>query len=163
IKSSRRARSSVARLKHGMWTASLIILLAVSFSGSIHATTYHVAKTGSDNYGCARAQNPENAKFTVMAGVACLSGGDTLEIHEGTYVEDVEVNVESTADRYTRVKRFGSDTVILKPDSGNLFGMGGSYLEVDGLIVDGADLEGWANFTVATHHGRVINCEIKNT
>ena len=50
---------------------------------------YHVSTSGDDARTCVQAQNPATAKRTVNAGLACLAGGDTLSIGDGTYSEHI--------------------------------------------------------------------------
>ena len=53
------------------------------------ANTYYVSIYGSDSNSCDEAQSPYSAKRSVTAGVACLRGGDTLTIGDGTYAEQL--------------------------------------------------------------------------
>ena len=67
--------------------ATLLLLLTLE-SLTAQASTYYVAKSGSDGHSCARAQSPSTPKLTINAGIACLAGGDTLVIGGGTYTNE---------------------------------------------------------------------------
>src|SRR5262245_55741700 len=51
--------------------------------------TYYVSTTGSDAHSCSITDSAGTNKLTVNAGLGCLSGGDTLIIHSGTYAEAI--------------------------------------------------------------------------
>src|SRR3989338_6169432 len=77
-----------------------IFLFAIlGFAKAASAATYYVAKTGSNSNTCAQAQTASTAKLTITAGLACLSGGDTLKIRSGVYDErinaDLGINIPS--------------------------------------------------------------------
>jgi len=68
----------------------LVILFLLSYPVSVgvaHASTYYVSKSGSDNNSCAQAQSVSTSKLTFIAGVGCLSAGDTVLVRGGTYDE----------------------------------------------------------------------------
>jgi len=48
---------------------------------------YYVATNGSDSHSCAQARNPATPKRSIRAAMACMSGGNTLLIRDGTYAE----------------------------------------------------------------------------
>ena len=66
-----------------------IFISLILLPTAAHATTYYVAKTGSNTYTCGQAQSQSTAKQTISAGIACMAGGDTLIIGDGTYDEQV--------------------------------------------------------------------------
>lgn len=51
------------------------------------AATYHVAPDGDNTRSCEAAQSPQTPRLTLNAGLACLAGGDILELASGTYPE----------------------------------------------------------------------------
>jgi Right handed beta helix region len=71
---------------------ALSILLWLS--NTAYAATYHVRKDGSDAHSCASAQTNDasRAKLTIAAGISCLSSGDTLTVHAGTYDESIDID-----------------------------------------------------------------------
>ena len=69
------------------------------------ATTYYVAPTGSDARTCTQAKSTSTPKKTIPAGVKCLSGGDTLIVKAGTYINQQITNPPAgTASAYTVIK-----------------------------------------------------------
>ena len=64
-------------------------IASASFVKNSTGNTYYVAKTGSNSNSCTQAQNQSTPKLTVAAGLACLQGGDTLNIQAGTYNEGI--------------------------------------------------------------------------
>src|SRR4030095_5060683 len=85
------------------------------------AATYYVSPYGSDYNSCYDAQSPYSARRTVTAGVACLSGGDTLLIGDGTYEERVNNTIPSgTVGAPTIVRAVNRNGVILRPTSSAL-------------------------------------------
>ena len=87
---------------HRAWllTALLVCVLAAP----AWATTWHVAKTGSDSVSCATAQtwstgSPGNAKLTINSALGCLTNGvgGTLVLHAGTFAESINNSTLSGA------------------------------------------------------------------
>ncbi len=134
-------------------------------------TTYYVSQGGNNGNGLSLA----NAKTTIAAGIALLSGGDTLLINSGTYTEAGDFNPPSGGSWATAtvVGPVSGATVVVRPASGNrVFDfIAKSYIKVEGgntLILDAVncsydaikiDDDGGGNFS---HHIRIANCEIKN-
>ena len=133
--------------------------------------TYHVAQNGgSDSNSCSAAQNVNSAKATIGAGVSCLSGGNTLIIHAGTYAEFVNGTIPSgSSGSPTIVKGNGNpaqgtgERAVIKPP-----GVGGytSVMKITGhdIVIDGLVLDGSNNKNVVigidTTGGIVQNNEI---
>ena len=96
--------------------AVLLTLLAF-VSGGCAANTYTVCPDGSCNY------------TSIQAAIDNATVGDTIEVHSGTYYENVNVNEQLTLK--------GIDTVFGKPvvDAGSM----GSALKLshDGIVLDG--------------------------
>ena len=88
-------------MKHALHQYMLFVtIITVSFLGGVlsphaaSATTYYVAKTGSDANSCTAAQNASTPKLTLSGtagGVTCLQGGgDTLIVKVGTYTDGID-------------------------------------------------------------------------
>jgi hypothetical protein len=139
------------------------------------ATTYYVAKTGNDG-------NPGtigSPKLTITAGVALLSGGDTLYIRAGIYAEDILDSIPSGTSwsDFTLVSNYNGETATLRPSSEwilhfqQIGGVSQHYIEINGLILDGTNISrecvkltgptGGTDIT-DSHHIRLRGCEIKN-
>src|SRR4029077_33428 len=100
------------------------------------AATYYVGKAGSDNYTCTQAQSQSSPKLTVTGGIACMSGGDTLIIGDGTYTERIMQTIPAgTAAARTVVRAANRNGAILKPSGygdWNVFTITGrSYITID--------------------------------
>jgi Right handed beta helix region len=100
---------------------SLVLTSGVLSATLSEAATYYVAKTGSNNNTCSQAQNGATPKLTINAAMACMSGGDTVLIGAGTYVEMINngqgTNIPSgTSTARTTIKaKDGFGSVIIKP------------------------------------------------
>ena len=62
-----------------------ILVVCATLPGAALGTTYYVSKSGNDGNSCAQAQSPSTPKLTFASGLTCLSAGDTLIVHAGTY------------------------------------------------------------------------------
>ena len=95
----------------------LLLCLSIFIEPSLaNASTYYVAKSGSDSMSCAQSQSQASPQLTIAAGLACLASGDTLSIKTGVYAESFDVLVPSgTASAPTIIKSFGTDDVIIRP------------------------------------------------
>src|SRR5215472_11786325 len=100
-------------------TTFLLLGLLGAFLGrpSVEAATYYVATTGSDINSCAVAQSPATPLQTIAAGIACLSGGDTLLVANGTYSEGINLNTlpNGSAGNNTTVKSTTFRGAVLQP------------------------------------------------
>ena len=75
-------------MKGIMSVPSYTVLLLLCLGGlSAQAATIYVRPQGNDATPCAQAQNAQTPRRTLNAGIACLSGGDTLIVGGGTYDE----------------------------------------------------------------------------
>lgn len=78
-----------------MKPARFILILGVllfAMSTPVFAATYYVAPVtlgGNNSNSCSAAQSIATPKLTINAGLACMVGGDTLNVRAGTYVESV--------------------------------------------------------------------------
>jgi hypothetical protein len=116
---------------------------------SAQAATIYVRSTGNDATSCAQAQNASTPRRTINAGIACLSGGDTLIVHGGTYTEIVgPLPSGLSTSQPTTLRAAPGETVLVQPSSsppgtsiGALSGEG-NYLVIDGINVDARFLTG---------------------
>jgi len=128
----------------------LLILALTVCPGLVQATTFHVAQSGgSDGNSCSAAQNANTAKLTIGAGIGCLSGGDTLIIHAGTYPEQIHDHTipSGSSGAPTIVKGNGNPAqgtgeraIIRTPPLGgyqSVMATSGHDIMIDGLVLDG--------------------------
>ena len=137
---------------------------AASFTNSGTGRTYYVAKSGSNSNSCAQAQTQSTPKLTIGAGIACMQGGDRLEIKQGTYEETIPNPPSGTAGAHTVLATFGAtsgatgDIVTFTRNTTNInFYSGGiSYVDLTGRFVfDGTG-------TVTSFNGLAFNKLINN-
>jgi hypothetical protein len=101
------------------------------------------------------SQSPSTPKLTVVAGVACLAGGDTLVIGDGTYEEQLGAGAgggsiaipSGTAAAPTIVRAANRNKVILKPYAPTKFYVveiyDGSWIVVDGIVADACTIQSY--------------------
>lgn len=131
--------------KYLIWILTPFIL----FSQSILADTHYVATTGMDNSDCTSKSTP---CLSIGYGISQMSGGDTLEIADGTYsgvANDIgSPNIPSsvipsgTSANYTIIKAENIDSATSHVTTTSLFNITGGpsgtklqYVEVHGLKV----------------------------
>jgi hypothetical protein len=110
------------------------------------ATTYYVAKTGSNTYSCTQAQSQTMAKQTIQAAVNCARiPGDTVIVKAGTYVESVTAGNSGLSGKPITLKANPGDTVtwtnvIRDPASftGALNIYDRSYIRIEGFRFQGS-------------------------
>ena len=69
------------------------VLLLLCLRGlEAQAATFYAKTTGSDSNSCTQAKSDSTPKRTINAGIACLSGGDTLIVGNGKYDEVISDN-----------------------------------------------------------------------
>lgn len=140
--------------------------------------TYYVSKLGSDSNTCTQAESTTEAsqKLTIAGGIGCLSAGDTLFIHTGTYEEVItEATFASGGTSWTspiKVAAYPAETVIVKPTGGTgnvvSFPTGNrSYIIFERLIFDGENAGGDGGAAVvyleaATDHLRFDRTHMRN-
>jgi hypothetical protein len=149
----------------------LLLCLSIFIEPSLaNASTYYVAKSGSDGMSCAQSQSQATPRLTITAGLTCLSGGDTLYIKAGIYAESISGQIPSgTSSTPTLISGYQSDVVIIRPSTGGVVGDvidlrgGRSYITLSKVVIDATNV---INFGVrlreAVHHIRIENSEIKN-
>ena len=163
--------TKIARLTHmvrGANGAVATILFGCSLvATSAHAATYYVAKNGGDSNSCTQAQNIVSPKLTLGGGVSCMKSGDTLYIRAGTYnasPNSVIVPAGTSWSAPTTIARYGTETVVIQPNSFRTFNATTSYAVFDGLIFDGGG-NGWSDgisIGQGPHHLRFTNFELRN-
>src|SRR5919108_2345644 len=149
-------------------------VISLGMLGTTYAATYYVSKSGSNSNSCATAQSPgSSAKLTIAAGAACMSGGDTLHIQAGTYVENLTAVNGFTwrsgvsSNQRTTYARYQNDVVTIRPNiTGRVDHLvtlsNVQYITLDGLIFD-AQNETIANIKFDNSNNlRVVNSEVKN-
>ncbi len=159
---------------------SVIMFLTATSCAS--AATYYVAKTGSDSYSCAQAQSLSAPKLTILAGIGCMTGGDTLTIKAGTYTDLIsEISKGSpiipagSASAYTTIQAANGETVLIEPLDGGNYNAAFSirnnqYLKFIGLTIDGSNMPGGVdqyagnNIIVGGNAHDIIfdKCEMRN-
>lgn len=117
-------------------------LVSLFLASSIHAATYHVAKTGGGST-CSEA----SPCLTIATGIGKLAAGDTLIIHAGTYAEQVTVPVAAsgTSGNHTTIQAADGETVWVKPNaisSGGIWNISHSahHITLLNFKIDGANL-----------------------
>jgi hypothetical protein len=154
------------------------IFLLLCLGGlSAQAATIYVRSTGNDATSCAQAKNASTPRKTINAGIACLSGGDTLIVGGGTYDECLSdggtnpIPAGTSWSSATTIKAVPGETVWLKTGSAGCPGGAGvlevdksssQYIIFDGLNIDGINGGGYAIGT-ASNYIRFQNMEVKNT
>jgi parallel beta-helix repeat protein len=157
---------------------SILVLMGFAVSGgTAYASTFYVARNGSDSYSCAQAQNTSTPKLTLNNAVSCLSAGDTLLVRGGTYPEALVYFSGTTAPSGTswtnkvRIAAYPGEVVTMRPDSSAVrvlsFSGTQQYIEFDGINLDGSSVQYdtvkiEAGFSGANaHHIRIKNAEVK--
>jgi hypothetical protein len=155
------------------WILAACVLLAAPVS----AATYYVAPSpvGNDGRACSpMAQSIATPRATIVAGIACLSAGDTLIVRAGTYPEFITSIPSGTSwSNIVRIAAYTGETVWITPTGGtNSRGIGrvidfrGSeqYIELDGINLSAANI---GNVTVcfcgSGHDIRIKNAELIGT
>jgi hypothetical protein len=116
-----------------------IVLPAVA-----HGATYYVSKTGSDSNTCIQALTPSTAKLRIAAGIACMSGGDSLIIGDGVYAENVSNTIPAGSSvAPTIIQALNRNQAVVRP-SGTLdvFQIGNDYITIDGIDADAVNAYG---------------------
>jgi len=157
----------------------MLFLVAYALSGGVaDAATYYVAKSGSNNYSCAQAQSVSTPRLTIVAGIACLTAGDTLMVRAGDYDEGIASTPSGTSwTNKVRITNYSGEKVWLKP-AVHLVGNPGAcvnynagsehYVEWDGINMDCRNtgyngivlhVDEWGE----PHHVRFQNAEVIGT
>jgi len=135
------------------WIRLLLWMSCVLLSSPAWAATYHVNKAGNNtpnNCTTAQSATPSQGLVTITAGMACLSAGDTLVIHVGTYTEQL-LNPPSGISSVSRttVRSAGDGAVIINgTGTGNhLYVLdieNKQFITIDGFVFRGTNTGGLA-------------------
>ena len=156
------------------------LLLLLLFAAQANAATYYVSKTGNNSNDCSTTDSDKTNKQTIAAGIGCLSAGDTLEIHTGTYAEmlswfqGVQAPSGTSYATATTIRAYGSEVVTIQY-TGSIdfivFGDNQQYITLDNLHIDGNSTAGCAagvkitygsNPALSANNITIQNSEIKN-
>jgi hypothetical protein len=109
------AGNGVAFIRCVLTTLSFLFFFGVPAK----ANTYYVSQSGSDANSCATAKSTtrSNQKLTISAGVACLSAGDILLIHAGTYTGSLNI---VNGDAYTVASGTATSPITISAYPGGL-------------------------------------------
>jgi Right handed beta helix region len=156
-------------MKRIMSVLSYTVLFLLCLGGfSAQAATIYVRSTGNDATSCAQARNASTPRKTITAGIACLSGGDTLIVAGGTYTEGLGGMPSGTSGAPTTIQAAPGEQVTLRPSSHVdcvlYIAAGKSYVTIDGISVDSNHQSTFGACTddENVHHIIFRNLEIKN-
>lgn len=161
--------------------------VTATYVASGSGNTYFVSTSGSDANSCTLAKDTDQThqKRHIGEGVACLSAGDILYIHTGTYTSSADT-IDTIAGTVASGTDFGSgavtiggfpgETVTLQQPDGvpsmrfASLGVNGAinvkYIIVQDLIVDGVNQTSLevaaASFNSGSNHIRLQRLEVKN-
>jgi parallel beta-helix repeat protein len=117
------------------------------FPTSGSATTFWVAKTGSDQRTCSQATSQSTPKLTINSALSCLAPGDTLYVRQGTYNEWFDNNLPGGTSWSipVTIAAYPGESATIKPNAGaaRVFTIARSstkFLVIDGLILDAANV-----------------------
>ncbi len=82
--------------------AVVLAVICLSWSSVAKAKNLYVAKSGSDSGNACTAQASPCA--TIAHGIASMAGGDTLNIGDGTYAEQIVQMPKGSASAYTTIQ-----------------------------------------------------------
>ena len=141
-------------MKGIMSVPSYTVLLLLCLGGlSAQAATIYVRPQGNDATPCAQAQNAQTPRRTLNAGIACLSGGDTLIVSGGTYDEVIGtigmgapagIPAGLSQQQPTVIQAAPGERVVLTPvtttrrGDGAIIEIQADYIIIDGINIDGA-------------------------
>ena len=155
--------------KPSQMALSLLTLACWLGLGQASAATYYVAKTGGNAHSCAQAQSPSTPKQTINGGIACLSGGDTLLIGNGSYHELLTnhsvaghgriPNGSPAAYTILKAQNTGQVTLTFTPFADFWSGIeldgSSSYIHFEGFVLDGQNhTTNGISFATPSHHLR---------
>lgn len=122
----------------------ILIVFIVLCVSNVYAATYYVAKDGGGSE-CSQA----NPCLTITVGMSKLASGDILEVSEGTYNENLIIDVPSgTSSAYTTIRAATGETVWVRPTTFNSpdeyqrimqMGFGGQHhVKIERINLDGS-------------------------
>jgi nitrous oxidase accessory protein len=110
--------------KYGILIVFAAAILFLCFEGTSSASTWYVAENGSANF--TRIQDAIN--------ISCA--GDTIIVKNGTYTENVDVNMKNVTIR--SVNGSGSTLIRAKSRSDHVFDVTADYVTIGGFTVENA-------------------------
>jgi parallel beta-helix repeat protein len=169
-----RVKTACVMKQRAYWGLMLLNLLLTSLTSSVWATTYYVSQVAGSGDSNACTSPGAGACRTIRGGASKMSGGDTLLVQGGTYVEQMTYGtnfpwVSGTAvNNRTRYKRYQNERVIVQPSSTDqsdhlVATYQKKYIELDGFIFDGNNgVIAVVKFEDSTGM-RLANSEVKNS
>ncbi len=166
-----------------MFRVALLCLCAFLITTAhAQAATFYVSLSGNDANSCTSAMGTTQSsqKRTIRAGVSCLSAGDTLFIHGGTYTswdDRIDSNLYAiptgTASAPITIASYPGETAIIQhPDGTAGIQITGpsihTYLTFKDLVVDGINgtntgISAIVYVSQGQHHLSFQNVEVKNS
>ena len=133
-----------------------IIYLLLMFTCPLIATTYYVAKTGSDSNPGSQSQ----PWLTIGKAASTMAAGDKVIVSAGTYAEKVQpANSGTSSARITYEANISAGDVIINGQGkDNCFACTKSYITIDGFIAINAGGNGIAFTTTSGNYGIIKNC-----
>ena len=130
------------QLKYPVVLLMLMFLLTFALASSAFATTYYVAKNGS-NANTGLGPDSGDAWLTIVYANSQISGGDTVLIRTGTYSEMI-ANLPSGigVGSETTFKNYNDETVVMNGNGSSRFIIQliqSDYIKIQGLIFDGGN------------------------
>jgi hypothetical protein len=117
----------------------------------LYSATYYVSTSGSDaNDG----KSLSTAWKTITKAGSSTSGGDTVLVQSGTYIETADITVSGSPNNYITFKADGA--CLVKPGTGKGIRIAGSYIIVDGFEVT-TYVEG---INIRNSHIKILNCKV---
>lgn len=163
-------------MKRIMSVPSYTVLFLLCLGGfSAQAATIYVRTTGNDATSCTQARNASTPRKTITAGIACLSGGDTLIVGGGNYDEAYEGSIPSglSASQPTTIRNAPGERVVMNPVTARnienrVFTAVSNFLVIDGINIDAAFNIGFGlavggrgniyrNFSITGAYGQAVS------
>lgn len=130
-------------MKKLITTIGLLFALVV-FTAPASAATYYISTDGDDGHVCSTTDSAGTNRSTWTGGIGCLSSGDTLVIHGGTYTVTAPVIIPSSKSgsapsTYTTIQIAAGEVATL------FCAVGGCNTDNSGIIQIG-DVGGTASY-----------------
>jgi hypothetical protein len=128
----------------------LVACFLISIASFLSGKEYHVTTSGSPS-GNGTIESPWDLNTALWHKTTVILPGDTLTIHEGTYVGNFQTGLRGTADNYIVVRGQPGKKVILDGNTGvSIDGHGalyvkGAYTIYRDLILTNSDTNRWSN------------------
>jgi hypothetical protein len=126
---------------------SALLALALCFCASAHAATYYVAKGGLDAHTglAANCADTANAWLTIGHAVSSYAAGDTVNVCDGTYAEQLSPATNGSAGNivtFQSVNKWGAKLTPADCSGCNLINIGANYFTFKNFEVTGTPNEG---------------------